>query len=100
MHSSKILSSQTGFGKPVLQQIQLILNMVNIDLHRHSLNVLVDMNTGHMTNHVIGHMIDFMTSHSYYCCTTKGRSHSLCPQKNVHNFSLEGSTIFLSAPFS
>ena len=30
----------------------------------------------------------------------KGHSRSPCPQKNVHSFSLEGLTIFLSAPFS
>ena len=40
-------------------------------------------------------MIDFIKAQE-----SKGHSHSPCPQKNVHNFSLEWPTIFLPAPFS
>ena len=36
----------------------------------------------------------------YYLTHTKSHSCSSWPQKNVHNFSLEGTTIFLPAPFS
>ena len=31
---------------------------------------------------------------------SKGHSHSPCPQKNAHNFSLKSPTIFLPAPLS